>query len=72
MPELAAKLGLDPEREHTLVFSRRQAWPMKRSVLYSTDILPLALFGGNDSGYDFSHLILQSWSSTAMWRSPRR
>ena len=24
MPELAAKLGLDPEREHTLVFVRRR------------------------------------------------
>ena len=46
MPELAVKLGLDPEREHTLVFVRRRVLADETPVLYSTDILPLALFGG--------------------------
>ena len=44
MPELAAKLGLDPECEHTLVFVRRRVLADETPVLYSTDILPLALF----------------------------
>ena len=73
MPELAAKLGLDPEREHTLVFVRRRVLADETPVLYSTDILPLALFGGKRlDTIDFSRPILRSWSSTAMWRSPRR
>lgn len=52
MPELAAKLGLDPEREHTLVFVRRRVLADETPVLYSTDILPLALFGRQAAGYD--------------------
>ena len=35
MPELAAKLGLDPEREHTLVFVRRRVLADETPVLYS-------------------------------------
>lgn len=73
MPELAAKLGLDPEREHTLVFVRRRVLADETPVLYSTDILPLALFGGKRWIRSISAArSLRSWSSTAMWRSPRR
>ena len=73
MPELAAKLGLDPEREHTLVFVRRRVLADETPVLYSTDILPLALFGGKWWIRSISAArSLRSWSSTAMWRSPRR
>lgn len=60
MPELAAKLGLDPEREHTLVFVRRRVLADETPVLYSTDILPLALFGGKRlDTIDFSRPIFE-------------
>lgn len=39
------RLALDPEKEHTLVFVRRRVLADETPVLYSTDILPLALFG---------------------------
>ena len=59
-PELAAKLGLDPEREHTLVFVRRRVLADETPVLYSTDILPLALFGGKRlDTIDFSRPIFE-------------
>ena len=45
-PELMERLALDPEKEHTLVFVRRRVLADETPVLYSTDILPLALFGG--------------------------
>ena len=60
MPELAAKLCLDPEREHTLVFVRRRVLADETPVLYSTDILPLALFGGKRlDTIDFSRPIFE-------------
>ena len=60
MPELAVKLGLDPEREHTLVFVRRRVLADETPVLYSTDILPLALFGGKRlDTIDFSRPIFE-------------
>ena len=60
MPELAAKLGLDQEREHTLVFVRRRVLDDETPVLYSTDILPLALFGGKRlDTIDFSRPIFE-------------
>ena len=60
MPELAAKLGLDPECEHTLVFVRRRVLADETPVLYSTDILPLALFGGKRlDTIDFSRPIFE-------------
>ena len=66
MPELAAKLGLDPEREHTLVFVQRRCstppifcrW---RCLAASGWIRSISAARS-----------LRSWSSTAMWRSPRR
>lgn len=55
-----AKLGLDPEREHTLVFVRRRVLADETPVLYSTDILPLALFGGKRlDTIDFSRPIFE-------------
>ena len=52
MPELAAKLGLDPERRRVLAD--------ETPVLYSTDILPLALFGGKRlDTIDFSRPIFE-------------
>ena len=61
MPELAAKLGLDPEREHTLVFVRRRVLADETPVLYSTDILPLALFGGKRlDTIDFSRPVTET------------
>ena len=43
-PELMERLALDPEKEHTLVFVRRRVLADDTPVLFSTDILPLALF----------------------------
>ena len=45
-PELARRLGLTGEPAPTLVFIRRRVLADDTPVLYSTDILPLALFGG--------------------------
>ena len=73
MPELAAKLGLDPEREHTLVFVRRGYWPVKRRC--STPPIFCRWRCLAASGWIRSISAarsLRSWSSTAMWRSPRR
>ena len=67
MPELAAKLGLDPEREHTLVFVRRRVLADETPVLYSTDILPLALFGGKR--LDTINFISSSCKSACSGRS---
>ena len=54
-PELMERLALDPEKEHTLVFVRRRVLADETPVLYSTDILPLALFGGKRlDAIDFS------------------
>ena len=69
MPELAAKLGLDPEREHTLA----GYWPMKRRC--STPPIFCRWRCLAASGWIRSISAarsLRSWSSTAMWRSPRR
>lgn len=44
--DLARRLGLAPEEHPTLVFVRRRVLADNTPVLYSTDILPLALFGG--------------------------
>ena len=44
--ELARRLGLTGEPAPTLVFIRRRVLADDTPVLYSTDILPLALFGG--------------------------
>lgn len=43
---LAQRLGLPPDGPHTLVYVRRRVLADDIPVLYSTDILPLALFGG--------------------------
>lgn len=43
-PELAAKLQLPAEEPQTLVFVRRRVLADETPVLFSTDILPLALF----------------------------
>ena len=45
-PALAQRLGLPEGEEHTLVFVRRRVLADDLPVLYSTDVLPLALFGG--------------------------
>lgn len=45
-PALARRLGLPAGEPHTLVFVRRRVLADDTPVLYSTDILPLALFGG--------------------------
>lgn len=45
-PELAARLGLSAAEKPTLVFVRRRVLADDTPVLYSTDILPLTLFGG--------------------------
>ena len=59
-PELIKKLALDPEKEHTLVFVRRRVLADETPVLYSTDILPLALFGGKRlDTIDFSRPIFE-------------
>ena len=53
-------LALDPEKEHTLVFVRRRVLADETPVLYSTDILPLALFGGKRlDAIDFSRPIFE-------------
>ena len=44
---------------------------MKRRCFYSTDILPLALFGKRLDTIDFSRPILKSWRSTAIWKIDR-
>ena len=59
-PELMERLALDPEKEHTLVFVRRRVLADETPVLYSTDILPLALFGGKRLDViDFSRPIFE-------------
>ena len=59
-PELMERLALDPEKEHTLVFVRRRVLADETPVLYSTDILPLALFGGKRlDSIDFSRPIFE-------------
>ena len=59
-PELMERLALDPEKEHTLVFVRRRVLADETPVLYSTDILPLALFGGKRlDAIDFSRPIFE-------------
>ena len=59
-PELMERLALDPEKEHTLVFVRRRVLADDTPVLYSTDILPLALFGGKRlDAIDFSRPIFE-------------
>ena len=59
-PELMERLALDPEEEHTLVFVRRRVLADETPVLYSTDILPLALFGGKRlDAIDFSRPIFE-------------
>ena len=59
-PELMERLALDPEKEHTLVFVRRRVLADEPPVLYSTDILPLALFGGKRlDSIDFSRPIFE-------------
>lgn len=45
-PALARRLGLSDAPAPTLVFVRRRVLADDTPVLYSTDILPLALFGG--------------------------
>ena len=45
-PEMVERLALDPEKQHTLVYVRRRVLADETPVLYSTDILPLELFGG--------------------------
>lgn len=58
--ELIKKLALDSEKEHTLVFVRRRVLADETPVLYSTDILPLALFGGKRlDTIDFSRPIFE-------------
>ena len=60
LPELMERLALDPEKEHTLVFVRRRVLADETPVLYSTDILPLALFGGKRlDAIDFSRPIFE-------------
>ena len=72
MPELAAKLGLDPEREHTLVFVRRRVLadetPVTPPIFYRWPCLAASGWIRSIS----AARSLRSWSSTAMWRSPRR
>lgn len=59
-PEMAKRLGLDPEKEHTLVYVRRRVLADETPVLYSTDILPLELFGGKRlDAIDFSRPIFE-------------
>ncbi len=59
-PELMERLALDTEKEHTLVFVRRRVLADETPVLYSTDILPLALFGGKRlDAIDFSRPIFE-------------
>ena len=59
-PELMERLALDPETEQTLVFVRRRVLADETPVLYSTDILPLALFGGKRlDAIDFSRPIFE-------------
>lgn len=59
-PELMERLALDLEKEHTLVFVRRRVLADETPVLYSTDILPLALFGGKRlDAIDFSRPIFE-------------
>ena len=59
-PELMERLALDPEKEHTLVFVRRRVLADETPVLYSTAILPLALFGGKRlDAIDFSRPIFE-------------
>lgn len=45
-PALAERLGLPAAEKTTLVFVRRRVLADDIPVLYSTDILPLSLFGG--------------------------
>lgn len=45
-PALAQRLGLPAQSNATLVFVRRRVLADDTPVLYSTDILPLSLFGG--------------------------
>lgn len=45
-PDLAQRLELPADKPQTLVFVRRRVLADNKPVLYSTDILPLALFGG--------------------------
>ena len=45
-PDLVQRLGLPTGTPQTLVFVRRRVLADDRPVLYSTDILPLSLFGG--------------------------
>ena len=52
MPELVVKLGLDPEREHTLVFVRRRVLADETPVLYSTDISAAGAVWRQAAGYD--------------------
>ena len=44
--EMAARLGLAADKPNTLVYVRRRVLADDMPVLYSTDILPLELFGG--------------------------
>lgn len=45
-PALVERLALSTDEPQTLVFVRRRVLADNTPVLYSTDILPLALFGG--------------------------
>lgn len=57
-PAQARRLGLPDGEEHTLVFVRRRVLADDLPVLYSTDVLPLALFGGQRlDGLDFTRPI---------------
>ena len=59
-PALAEKLQLPTDAPQTLVFVRRRVLADETPVLYSTDILPLALFGGKRlDTIDFSRPIFE-------------
>lgn len=59
-PQLAQRLGLTAEQAPTLVFIRRRILADDTPVLYSTDILPLALFGGQHlDNLDFTRPIFE-------------
>ena len=59
-PALVEKLQLPTDVPQTLVFVRRRVLADETPVLYSTDILPLALFGGKRlDSIDFSRPIFE-------------
>lgn len=59
-PALVEKLQLPTDAPQTLVFVRRRVLADETPVLYSTDILPLALFGGKRlDAIDFSRPIFE-------------